>query len=635
MIKHVKIFVVLAFQLFVWGQLTAQTIRGTVRDSKGEPILGATVLEKGTSNGTITNFDGEFTLVMKNENSTIEVSYVGYLKQEIKLSGKTQLKIILQEDSRKLDEVVVVGYGVQRRASITGSVASVSAEKLEKLPTDNLTNMLGGRVAGVVARQQSGVPGENGSIISVRGSTNVLVLVDGVERDFSNLDPTEIETFTVLKDAASTAVYGVRGGNGVILVTTKRGKSSEKVSVSYDGVYTASTNTNFPAFLSGPEYAYYHNKATMLDGQPLQFDEQRIGYIANGNDPLGIWGNTDWFKLIFKPFAPGVNHKLSARGGNEKYKFFVGGSYLNQDGIIDNVNFNRFNLRSNLDIKFSDKLSFRVDVSGRIENKNYPGVTPGAIDPSASTANGGATMGYKNLVYYTIAAAPVVRPQTPDGTYIGYQNPLIARDKSGFRDSQSRRVETGLSLAYDAAKVLKGLKFTTNFSYDFVNSFLKTFILPAEQITPVYSSGLGVGSIQQIIPGFSPHRIEGTNELTDAVSIFSRYNFQAIANYANKFGKHDVSADVVWEQSGANANNFYGTVQNLPLIELPELSKGAIYPTKPTSGGSSKSGKAGMVTRFNYSFADKYMIQFTSRTDWSSSFLGDNKFGFFPGASLG
>jgi TonB-linked SusC/RagA family outer membrane protein len=634
MIKYIKLLLI-NFLLVTTTLVTAQTVRGVVTDEKGETIIGASVVEKGTSNGTVTNFDGEFSLTLKNTASGIEITYVGYEKQEIKPAGKTNLKIVLVEDTKKLEEVVVVGYGVQKRASITGSVASVNAEKIEKLPTDNLSNMLSGRIAGVVTRQQSGVPGENGALISVRGSTNVLVLVDGVERDFSNLDPTEIETFTVLKDAASTAVYGVRGGNGVILITTKRGKSSEKVSVSYDGVYTASTNTNFPTFLSGPEYANYHNKATMLDGQPIQFDEQRIGYITNGNDPQGIWGNTDWFKLIFKPYAPGVNHKLSATGGNDKYKFFVGGSYLNQDGIIDNVNYNRFNLRSNMDIKFTDKLTFKVDMSGRIENKDYPGVTPGAADPSASTSNGGATMGYKNIVYYTIAAAPVVRPQTPDGTYIGYQNPLIARDKSGFRDSQSKRVETGMSLAYDATSLLKGLKFTANFSYDFVNSFLKTFILPAEQITPVYSSGLGVGSVQQVIPGFSPHRIEGTNELTDAASYFSRYNFQAIANYSNRFGKHDVNADMVWEQSGANGNSFYGVVENLPLIELPELSKGAIYPTKPTSGSSSQSGKAGMVTRFNYSYADKYMFQFTSRTDWSSSFLGDNKFGFFPGASLG
>ncbi len=633
--KHVKILIVLVLYLLVSEQAIAQTLKGKVVDPNGETIIGATVLEKSTANGTITNYDGEFTLTLKNANATIEVSYVGYVKQEIRVSGKTQIKVTLQEDTKNLEEVVVVGYGVQKRASITGSVSSVSGEKLEKLPTDNLSNMLGGRVAGVVTRQQSGVPGENGAIISVRGSTNVLVLVDGVERDFQNLDPTEIETFTVLKDAASTAVYGVRGGNGVILVTTKRGKSAEKISVSYDGLFTASTNTNFPKFLNGPEYAYYHNMAKTLDGQPIEFDQQRIGYINNGNDPQGIWGNTDWFKLIFKPYAPGINHKLNVTGGNDKYKFYVGGSYLKQDGIIDKVTFDRYNLRSNLDVKFTDNLTFKVDIAGRLEHKNQPGVTPGAADPSASTANGGATMGYKNIVYYTIAAAPVVRPQLPDGTYIGYQNPLIARDKSGFRDNQNKRVETTLGLVYDAGKFLKGLKLSTNFSYDFQNAFAKSFILPCEQATPVYSTGLGVGSVQQMIYGMSPHRSEGINELTDAASYFSRYNFQAIANYANKFGKNDVSADIAWEQSGAYSNSFYGVVENLPLTELPELRFGTTYPTKPVYGSSAQSGKAGMVTRVNYAYADKYILQLTSRTDWSSSFLGNNKFGFFPGVSVG
>ena len=282
-----KVFFIATFQLFVFGQVNAQTIKGTVTDSKGETIIGATVLEKGTNNGTITNFDGEFTITLKNANSVVEVSYVGYLKQEVKTTGKSVLKVVLEEDAKKLDEVVVVGYGVQKRTSVTGSVSAVSADKLQKLPTDNVSNMLAGRVSGLVTRQTSGVPGENGSSIYIRGisttgNSSPLVLVDGVERDFQNLDPSEIETITVLKDAASASIYGVRGANGVVLVTTKRGKTSEKIQVTYNGMFSASTNANFPEFLNGLEYANYHNKAKMLDGQPVEFDEQRIGYIKNG-----------------------------------------------------------------------------------------------------------------------------------------------------------------------------------------------------------------------------------------------------------------------------------------------------------------------------------------------------------------
>jgi len=617
------------------GLTNAQTVRGVVTDQKGETVIGATVLEKGTSNGTITSFDGQFTLTLRNASATLEVSYVGYVKQEIRTAGKTNFTIVLEEDTKKLDELIVVGYGVQQRSSVTGAMSSISGDKLTKLPSDNISTMLGGRIAGLVTRQQSGVPGENGATISIRGGSNALVLVDGVERDFQNLDPSEIESFTVLKDAASTAIYGVRAGNGVILVTTKRGKKDEKIAVTYDGIFTASTNTNFPQFLTGPEYAQYHNKAKTLDGQPIEFDEQRIGYILNGNDPLGIWGNTDWFKLIFKPFAPGTNHKLNISGGSDKVKFYVGSSYLKQDGIVEKVSFDRYNLRSNLDIKFTDKLTFKVDIAGRLEHRQQPGVTPGAADPSASTANGGATMGYKNIIYYAIAAAPVVNPRMKDGTYIGYNNPLIARDESGFRDHQTRVVQTTLGLNYDADKLLKGLKLSTNFGYDFSNSFSKTFILPVEQATPQYSTGLGVGSIQQLTYGYSPHRIEGINELTDAAAFSSKYTFQAIANYLNKFGDHNVGVDVAWEQSGAYYNSFYGVVENLPLIDLPELSKSASFPRIPVFGSSSQSGRAGLVSRLNYSYLDRYMLQFTNRTDWSSSFLGKNKLGVFPGVSMG
>lgn len=630
-----KILLGFIFLLAVAVTANAQTVRGVVTDQKGETIIGATVLEKGTSNGTITNFDGQFTIVLRNANATLEVSYVGYVKQEVRTSGKTNFAVVLQEDTKKLDEVIVVGYGVQQRSSVTGAVSSISGDKLTKLPSDNISTMLGGRIAGLVTRQQSGVPGENGATISIRGGSNALVLVDGVERDFQNLDPSEIESFTVLKDAASTAIYGVRAGNGVILVTTKRGKKDEKIAVSYDGIFTASTNTNFPQFLSGPEYAEYHNKAKTLDGQPVEFDEQRIGYILNGNDPLGIWGNTDWFKLIFKPFAPGTNHKLNISGGTDKIKFYVGSSYLKQDGIVDKVSFDRYNLRSNLDIKFTDHLTFKVDVAGRLEHKQQPGVTPGAADPSSSLANGGATMGYKNIIYYAIAAAPVVNPRMKDGTYTGYNNPLIARDESGFRDNQNKVIQTTLGLNYDAEKLLKGLKLSTNFGYDFSNSFSKTFILPVEQATPQYSTGLGIGSVQQVTYGYSPHRIEGINELTDAAAFSSKYTFQAIANYLNTFGDHSLGVDIAWEQSGAYYNSFYGVVENLPLIDLPELSKSASFPRIPVYGSSSQSGRAGLVSRFNYSYLDRYMLQFTNRTDWSSSFLGKNKLGVFPGVSMG
>lgn len=630
--KSLKLIVFILMQCVFMGFATAQIAKGVVIDEKGETIIGASVREKDTKTGTITDIDGKFTLNVKSLQSTLVISYVGCTTQEVKASSQL-MKVVMKANIKDLDEVVVVGYGVQKRTSITGSVSSIAGEKLQKLPTDNITNMLGGRVAGLVTRQTSGVPGENGSSISIRGGKNPLVLVDGVPRDFANLDPSEIESFTVLKDAASASIYGVNGGDGVILVTTKRGNSN-KLIATYNGLVSASTNTNFPTFLNGLEYAEYHNKAKTLDGQAIEFDEQRIGYIKNGNDPMGVWGNTDWFKLIFKPYAPSTSHSLNLTGGSDRVKFSVNANYLKQDGIISNVNFDRFNLRSNLDIKISNSLTFKADISGRLENRHQPGVTAGSSDPSGSTENGGATMGYKNIVFYTISATPVVNPRMPDGTYIGYNNPLIARDESGFTDKKQRLVQTSMSLIYDASKWMKGLKITGLFAYDFTNSFYKQFLLPCDEITPQYGTGLGVGSTLQWTPGLSPHLLEG-NRLTDAMSNYTTYTFQAIANYNRKFGNHDFGVDMVWEQSGNYSNSFGATKQNFPLTEIADLSFSSTVAPNSVYGGRTQNGRAGFIARVNYAYLNKYLLQFSGRADWSSRFLGDKRLGLFPSVSLG
>ena len=636
--KQLKLIVFILMQCVFIGFATAQTVKGIVTDEKGETIIGASVREKDTKTGTITDIDGKFTLNVKSIQSPLVISYVGSITQEVKASLQL-MKVVMKANTKDLEEVVVVGYGVQKRTSVTGSLASVSAEKLEKLPTDNVSNMLAGRLPGLVTRQTSGVPGENGSSIYIRGisttgNSSPLILVDGIERDFQNMDPSEIDNITVLKDAASASIYGVRGANGVILVTTKRGSSNEKINITYNGSYNISTNTNFPTFLNGLEYADYHNKAKTLDGQPIEFDEQRIGYIKNGNDPMGVWGNTDWFKLIFKPFAPATSHTLNINGGTEKVKFFIGSSYLRQDGIIDKVSFDRYNLRSNIDVKINKDMTLKVDVSGRLEQRRQPGVTPGSSDPSGSTDNGGATMGYKNIVFYAISASPTVNTRMPDGTYIGANNPLIARDESGFANRDSKLVQTSMSLVYNTPW-LKGLKLTGLFGYDFSNSFFKEFLLPYEQITPQYATGLGVGSTQVMTPGFSPHLPSGINELTDATSYFSRYTFQAIANYNNKFGNHNLGVDLVWEQSGSYSNSFGASKQNLPITQIADLNFGTEVIPNSVYGSRGQGGRAGFVTRVNYAYLDKYMIQFSGRTDWSPKFSPENRLGIFPSLSAG
>lgn len=633
-----KIFFISTWSLLLCNVLSAQ-IKGFVVDSNKEAVIGATVLEKGSAgNGTLTDLNGEFSLTPTGRQAILQISYIGYETQEIKVSNpKEIIRITLRESSQALEEVVVMGYGVQKKVSLTGSVATVAAEKLEKVPMDNITNMIGGRLPGLVTRQTSGVPGDNASTIYIRGisttgSSSPLVLVDGVERDFQNLDPAEIETFTVLKDAAAAAVYGVRAANGVILVTTKRGKNNDRISVTYNGAVSASTNANFPEFLDGTGYATWYNKALEMDGLAPQYDEQRLAYIRNGGgDAQGIWGNTNWFDLIFKDYAAGINQTLTVTGGNEKTKFFTSVGHYNQDGIIENVYFKRYNVRSNIDTKLTPNLDFKIDLSGRIEDRHQPGVTPGSSDPTASTDNGGATMGYKNIIFYTIAAKPVINTRDTNGDYIGYYNPLIARDESGFTNRDNRYIQSSASLVY-TAPWLKGLKITGLFGYDFSNSMYRQLLLPYEQVTPVYETGLD-GTALELRYGLSPHR-ESVNLYTEATSAFSRYTFQAIANYTRKIKKHDINTDLIWDQSGARSRSFGASRQNLPITVNPSLNDGQAVENSLYSN-TSQSGRAGMVARINYAYADKYLVQILGRADWSSKFAPENRLGFFPAVSLG
>lgn len=612
-------------------------VKGVVNDASGYPLVGVMVYEPGTSNGSMTDIDGNYTLTVSSDNAKIAFSSMGYLELVENVAGRSVINVTLQDDTQTLEEVVVVGYGVQKKGTMTGSVASVSTEALTKAPTDNVSNMLGGKLPGLVSRQTSGLPGENQADIYIRGisttgSSSPLVLVDGVERDFSNLDPSEIANITILKDAASAAVYGVKGANGVILVTTRRGDAAQ-TTITYNGAVTLSQNADMIELLDGPSYAYWHNLASDLDGIARQYSDLEIGYIQNGNDPQGVMGNTNWLDLIFKKVAVGHNHNVSITGGTDKVRYFVGGSALNQDGIISDVWFRRYNLRSNIDIDLTDRLSVKLDVSGRIENRHQPGVSAGASDPTASLDNGGAEYGYKNIIFYAISARPTVNPQMPDGTYIGYQNPLIARDHSGFNKKNNSYVQTSATISYKIPGV-EGLTAKGLFSYDFQNTLQKKLTTPYLQTTPQYGTR-GEDGFLTMTPGNSPHSASGINQLTESHTLFSRFTYTLQLNYANTFGKHDVGADLVWEQSGTNSRSFSASKQNFAITEIPDLNFSTEVTPNSVTGSHTDTGRQGLLFRGNYTYDNKYMIQASVRGDWSAKFAKGNRLGVFPAVSAG
>ena len=631
--KTLTLLIALFFCIQAFAQIP---VKGRVVDADGEPLPGVVVMQKSSgSMGAMTDENGNFSLSVSSADAVLHFTLMGYQDAEEPVGAKRHFNVTLKDDTTFLDEAVVVGYGVQKKGTLTSSIASINREKLSSAPTDNMSNMLGGKLPGLVSRQTSGVPGENEAQIYIRGisttgTSTPLVLVDGVERDFSNLDPSEIADITILKDAASAAVYGVKGANGVILVTTRRGDVAS-TTVTYNASLTMSGNAEMIELLNGEEFAYWHNKASDLDGLMREYSEQQIGYIRNGNDPQGIFGNTDYLDLIFKKVAYGQNHNLSISGGSKSVRYFVGGSYLDQDGIIDNVWFKRYNLRSNVDINLSDDLTLKLDVSGRIENRHQNGVSAGSSDPTASLDNGGAEYGYKNIVFYALSARPTTRPMTPDGVYIGYQNPLAARDASGFQEKNRSFVQTGVTLQYNVPFV-KGLTAKAMGSYDFQNTLQKKLLLPCDQVTPKYS---GADETLTLTPGNSPHLASGVNQLTESHQLFSRYTFTAQLNYQNTFDLHEVGADLVWEQSGTSSRYFAAGKQNFAITEIPDLDFSTDVTPNSVRGYHSNTGRQGLLLRANYVYDGKYIVSASLRNDWSAKFSKSHRLGVFPALSLG
>ena len=597
-------------------------ISGIIIDSKGEPIIGANVVQKGTTNGVISDIDGKF-MIQVDEGSMLAISYIGYLTKEIRVGNQNDIRIVLTEDTQNLEEVVVVGYGVQKRTSVTGSVAQVGNKELQQAPLPNISQSLAGKLPGLVTRQESGQPGADDASMLIRGvstwqNSSPMILVDGVERAFNNLDPNEIESIAILKDASAAAIYGVRGANGVILVTTKRG-TEQKAEISYSGALTMSTNTAFPDFLDGEEYAYWYNYAEQMNGRDPLFSESDIEKIKNG-DPNGYWGNTNWSDLLFKKIALTQHHNISVNGGNKDIRYFLSAGYLDQDGTVKNVNFKRYNLRVNVDANITKDFLVSVDAGGRVEDRKNPGL-------ANFTGRGNESGG--NLVNMLMRAHPYINSSASDGTPIAsalsVTNPVAARDLSGFNKSNRTVFIGSLSFKYSPS-FIKGLSAKVTASYDYTMETTKSFFTPFSLLvfdprteTSVMKDDVGFGDMSLLTEGYTKQ---------------TRVTFQEQVNYANTFGKHDIGVLFVAEQSEYKMNNVGAYIRDFDFNELPELSFGKDNPTKPT-GTSQIFPRVGLVARINYAYDQKYLLELSARADASTMFAKENRWGFFPAVSLG
>ena len=616
----------LLFALISVGANAQVKVEGSVFDEMDNPLIGVSVFTENRKAGTVTDVDGHFSITVPNTKVALTFSYVGYTTQKVSLKGRKLLKVVLKEDSELLDEVVVVGYGTQKKGSVTGAIAQVDNKELKKAPSGTLSNMLAGRLPGLITKQSSGQPGQDGSNMYIRGQGagdgSALVVVDGVIQDyFPNFNPDEVESVTILKDATAAAVYGVRAAAGVILVTTKRG-SIQKPTVTLNSSVTLSQNTSFPKFLNGPDYAYWYNKAQLLDGvaeENLRFSPEDIERINNPGPDEEIYGNTDWFDLLFKDVAPTYTNTVSVSGGNERIKFFASLGAFNQEGVVKNTSYDKYNFRSNIDAKVTDNLDFSLNLSGFVDNQRSPGAS---IEPNA----------YAGVFVQAMLSYPYLKPYTKDGMPIasyntdgqGNNNPIAARDLSGVRSSKSTKFQGDISLKYKLP--LKGLTAKLDAAFLKSHSMTKATMVPYDVFAWNQTTHQGKVEKGRVCSMASVSHWYGSQQ---------RYTIRPTIEYHNKFGKHEVSGLFLYEFAREDYEGISAGREDFPITDIMDMSYGSKVAETLVKGSHSIDKRAGYVMRFNYGYDEKYLFEFTGRVDASTALPKRNRWGFFPAASIG
>ncbi len=625
--KCFSLLLLFLFSLVSIGAYAQVKVEGSVFDETDNPLIGVSVFTEGRKTGTVTNADGHFTIMVPNANSYLTFSYVGYMTQKVQLKGKKILKIVMKEDAELLDEVVVVGYGTQKKINVTGAIAKVDNKELKMAPSGNLSSMLAGRLPGLITKQSSGQPGKDGASLYIRGNGagdgDPLIVIDGVVTDyFPTFSPDEVESITILKDATAAAVYGVRAAAGVILITTKRG-TIQKPTVTVNSSVTLSQNTNFPKFLNGPDYAYWYNTAQRLDGvaeESLRFTANEIDRIENPGDNEAVYGNTDWFDLLFKNVAPAYTNNVSVSGGTERLKFFASVGAYNQEGVIDHTSYDKYNFRSNMDAKVTDNFDLSLDLSGYVSEDNEPGASAGK--GSYASIFQQAMLSYPYLKAYSPSGLPVGSLNL-DGN--GNNNPVAARDLSGKNTIKKTYFQGNISMKYKLPFV-KGLSLKLNASYVKNYTMQKKYFLPYD--LDCWNQSTRAWGVQK-------GRIASKASLNQWFTESQGYTIQPTIEYSNKFGKHAVSGLFLYEYSRTDESSLSAGREDFPITDIMDMSYGLTVNENLVKGGHGLDRRAGYVFRFNYSYDDKYLLEVTSRIDASTALPKKYRWGVFPGVSVG
>ena len=612
------------FLLVLSSVASAQTfnVTGKVTDGNNEPLPGVSVRVKGGSIGTSTDVNGSYAINAATENAVLTFTFIGFSTQEISVNSRQSISVKLLEQTSSLNEVVVVGYGTQKRATLTGSVSEIKGAELVKSPQPNLSNSLAGRFSGVMATNRGGEPGYDASSISIRGisttgNRDVLVVVDGVPGQlggFERLDPNDIESITVLKDA-SAAVYGSRAANGVIMVTTKKGTIG-KPTVSYSFNQGSSSPTRLPKMADASTYAtivneinFYNNPA---GGMNQFYTADQIDKFRNGSDPLNF-PNTDWIGTALQKSALQNQHNLSVNGGTENTRYFISAGMLNQDGIYKNgaTEYHQYNFRSNIDANITQGFKVGLSISGRQENRQFP--TSGAGDVFRS-------------VYRAYPTVPAVYPNGLPSSGIENLNPVTMVTDAGGLNKNPRLFFNGILRASYAIPKVDGLSLDGFFALDKNDASSRNFSKP--YLVYTYNS---TGNI------YNPKTVgESKASLFQSQQNTTLSTANIKLNYKKNFGVHNVTAFAAYEQSERMLDYFEAGRRNFPTALTPELSQGGTDPTDRTNAGwSSRESRKSFIGRANYNFKEKYLVEAQLRVDGSSIFPTDSRYGYFPGISAG
>lgn len=608
--RCIKIFFLVMFiSSAAFAQQTLKVTGKVTSAGDNTPLPGTTVTIKGTSTGVVTNSNGVYVIEVK-KGATLVFTFTGSEKKEMVVGDDATINVSLISKATGLDDVVVVGYGTQKKLNVTGAVATIKAKDIEGIPVSNISSDLVGKLPGFTAVNRGGTPGNDVPEISIRGFENMLVIVDGIQTDFNNLDASEIESISILKDA-SASIYGARAGNGVLLVTTKRGKVG-KPTFSLTANVGLQAPTVTPKYVNSATFAQMTNEAQVAIGAPEVYTADQIAKYKSGTDPA--YPNTDWYSQVFNKTAPIRDYSLNSTGGNDVVKYFFSVAYMDQEGLIkfNDLDFNRLNIRSNIDVNISKSFSASLDISGRNEQRNAP-----------SNDIGGSII--QNIDY----GYPTFPAQNPDPSYLAYAG-HGGSQPVGFADSKisgysknNTKYGTVISTLNFKPVYFPGFTAKAMFSADMSEGFNK-----------VFNKSFNVYSYDADSKTYTLVATQNNNTLDEIYARTTNLTTQLSANYAKKIGLHDINFLALAEYISNSEDDFSAHREGFISTDIDELFAGS-QTNKDNNGSSFHDGRIGYVGRLNYAYNSKYLVEASLRYDASARYISTKRWAYFPGVSVG